>query len=444
MSGPSARAPWSEGFARKPEPPGLNCRQALPNDRGRDPTFQSSGLPSSRSAPYKSDDWKRRMGMAHVDPFSAARLGPIELRNRVVKAATFEGRTPAGEVTEDLIEFHLQFVRGGVAMTTVAYCAVSSEGTIDGHQVQLDRPGVSNGLARLAEAVHAAGARIAAQIGHSGPLGRLAPSRLFSASRMRFTYAATGDDLQRIAWQFAAGARLLRESGFDAIEIHLGHDYLLSAFLSPRLNRRSDSWGGSLTNRARFPRLVVEKVREAAGTEVAVTAKLNMTDGLPGGLQLEESLQFARMLEADGFLDAVTLTGGSSFANPMYLFRGDAPIDSLLRRLSPALRWAAKPFVQRLFRTYPFEEAFFLEPARVFRSSLHMPLVLLGGITRLSTVQRALDEGFRLVQLGRSLLREPDLVLRWQRDPAHRSLCTHCNECVPTIYQRTRCVLAEP
>ena len=382
--------------------------------------------------------------MERVDPFSAARLGPVELRNRIVKAATFEGRTPAGQVTDDLISFHCQFARAGVAMTTVAYCAVSSEGSIDGHQIQLDRPSVGNGLARLTGAVHAAGAKVAAQLGHSGPLGRLAPSRVCSPSRMRFTRAARRSDLERIARQFATGARLLRDVGFDAIEVHLGHDYLLSAFLSPLLNRRSDGWGGPLVNRARFPRLVVEQIREAVGLKVAVTAKLNMTDGLPGGLQVEESLEFARMVEADGCLDALTLTAGSSFANPMFLFRGDAPIDSMLRHLPPVFRWLAKPFARRLFRTYPFEEAFFLESARSFRSALRLPLILLGGVTRLHTVQRALDEGFLLVQLGRALLREPDLVLRWQRDPSYRSLCTHCNECVPTIYHRTRCVLAEP
>ncbi len=378
------------------------------------------------------------------DPFAPARLGPVELPNRIIKAATFEGRAPRGEVSSDLVEFHCRFARGGVGMTTVAYCAVSREGSIDGRQVQLDLPGVGRGLARLAEAVHACGAKVAAQIGHSGPLGTLAPSRVFSASRMRWTRAASERDLQRIEQEFARGARLLRESGFDAIEVHLGHDYLLCAFLSPRLNQRADEWGGSLANRARFPRRVLEAVRQAAGVRMAVTAKLNMSDGLPDGLQVEESLEFARMLEADGTVDAITLTGGSSFANPMFLFRGDAPIDSMSTRFPRWLRLPAKLLMRRLFRSYPFEEAFFLAQARQFRAALRLPLILLGGVTSLQTVRMALSEGFDFVQIGRALLREPELVRVWQQDPEHASLCTHCNECVPTIYQRTRCVLRDP
>ena len=116
------------------------------------------------------------------------------------------------------------------------------------------------------------------------------------------------------------------EAGFDSIEVHVGHNYLLSAFLSPKLNRRDDQFGGSVENRARFARTVLRTVRDAAGPDVAVTAKLNMADGVDGGLWLDESVEIARLFEADGALDALELTGGSSLANPMYLFRGDAPL----------------------------------------------------------------------------------------------------------------------
>jgi 2,4-dienoyl-CoA reductase-like NADH-dependent reductase (Old Yellow Enzyme family) len=376
--------------------------------------------------------------------FTPGRIGPVEVPNRIIKAATFEGRTRRGLVTDELIEFHCRFARGGVGMTTVAYCAVNQEGSIDGRQVRLDLPGAARGLARLADAVHRAGAKVSAQIGHSGPLGTLAPSRVFSASRMRWTRAARGEDLERIAGDFARAALLLADAGFDAIEVHLGHDYLLSAFLSPRLNRRTDAWGGTLEKRARFPRLVLEEVRKAVDGRVAVTAKLNMLDDLPGGLQLEDSVAVARLLEADGTVDAITLTGGSSFANPMFLFRGDPPIASMAERFPRLMRPAAKLLLRRLFRPYPFREAFFLDEAKQFRSALRLPLILLGGITSLSSVERALEEGFEFVQIGRALLREPELVQSWRSDPQHRSLCTHCNECVPTIYTRTRCVLADP
>ncbi len=390
--------------------------------------------------------------VAAPDPFSPGSLGPVTLRNRIIKSATFEGRTPRRVVTPELIDFHRRFAAGGVGMTTVAYCAVTRAGSTDGHQITLDQEDVAPGLRALTDAVHAEGAAVAAQIGHAGPVANplgtkspsVAPSRVFSPLGMRRTHAVTRDDIARITQQYGHGARVLRDAGFDAIEIHLGHGYLLSAFLSPRLNKRTDEFGGSLENRARFPRAVVQAVRDAAGRDVAVTAKLNMADGVPGGLWLDESVAFARLLEGDGCLDALTLTGGSSFENPMYLFRGEAPVAEMAEMFPGVLKTGIKLFGGRFFRTYPFEEAYFLPYARQFRAALSMPLILLGGVNRLSTVTRALDEGFSFVQIGRALLREPELVKEMAKDAGHESLCIHCNKCMPTIYTRTRCVLVEP
>jgi 2,4-dienoyl-CoA reductase-like NADH-dependent reductase (Old Yellow Enzyme family) len=381
--------------------------------------------------------------------FEPARLGPVTLRNRIIKAATFEGRSPKRVVTDDLVEFHRRFAAGGVGMTTVAYCAVTRAGSTDGHQLTLDNPELAPGLRRLTDAIHDEGAAAAAQIGHAGPVANpagtkspsLSPTRVFSPLGMRRTQAVTRDDIERITEQYRAGARVLAEGGFDAVEIHLGHNYLLSAFLSPKLNRRTDEWGGSLENRARFPRQVVRAVRDAVDDRVAVTAKLNMADGVAGGLWLDESIEVARMLERDGALDAITLTGGSSFENPMFLFRGEAPIQEMAATFPGALRPGFKLLAGRFFKEYPFEEAYFLPYARQFRAALSMPLVLLGGIDRLDTIRRALDGGFAFVQMARALLREPDLPQHMQRDASYEALCIHCNKCMPTIYRGTRCVL---
>jgi 2,4-dienoyl-CoA reductase-like NADH-dependent reductase (Old Yellow Enzyme family) len=389
--------------------------------------------------------------MASIDPFAPARLGPVTLRNRVIKAATFEGRTPKRVVTPELIEFHRRFAAGGVGMTTVAYCAVTRAGSTDGHQIILDNPDVGSGLRALTDAVHAEGAAIAAQIGHAGPVANplgtkspaLAPSRVFSPLGMRRTHSVTAAGIATIVDQYAHGAGVLRDAGFDAIEVHIGHGYLLSAFLSPRLNKRRDDFGGSLENRARFSLDVVRAVRAAAGPDVAVTAKINMTDGVRGGFWLDESVRFARMLEADGSLDALTLTGGSSFENPMYLFRGEAPVAEMAEMFPGVLKTGVKLFGGKFFKEYPFEEAYFLPYARQFRAALSMPLILLGGVNRLDTVTNALTEGFAFVQIGRALLREPDLVAGMQKDPAREGLCIHCNKCMPTIYTGTRCVLVE-
>jgi 2,4-dienoyl-CoA reductase-like NADH-dependent reductase (Old Yellow Enzyme family) len=384
-----------------------------------------------------------------TDPFAPARLGPVELRNRIVKAATFEGRTPKRVVTPELVEFHRRFAAGGVGMTTVAYCAVTRAGSTDGHQIVLDNPDVGAGLRTLTDAVHAEGAAIAAQIGHAGPVANpmgtkspaLAPSRVFSPLGMRRTQAATAHDIATIVDQYSHGATVLRDAGFDAIEVHIGHGYLLSAFLSPRLNKRRDEYGGSLENRARFALEVVRAVRAAAGRDIAVTAKINMADGVRGGFWLDESVEFGRMLEADGSLDALTLTGGSSFENPMYLFRGEAPIAEMAEMFPGILKTGIKLFGGKFFKEYPFEEGYFIPYARQFRDALSMPLILLGGINRLDTITTALDDGFEFVQIGRALLREPELIAEMEKDPERTGLCIHCNKCMPTIYTGTRCVL---
>ncbi|MGO9458416.1 MAG: NADH:flavin oxidoreductase [Acidimicrobiales bacterium] len=381
--------------------------------------------------------------------FAPAVLGPLTLRNRIIKAATFEGVVPKGLVTDALIDFHTRVGRGGAAMTTVAYLAVSPEGRTDRHCIHL-RTEALEGLSRLTEAVHATGAAVAAQLGHAGPVANprsnrapaLAPSRRLSPMGT-VSRAITEPEIERVTGDFARGARMVADAGFDSVELHLGHNYLLSAFLSPKLNHRTDRFGGSLENRARFARQVVAAVREAVGHRVAVTAKLNMADGVPGGLWLDESVEVGRMLEHDGHLDALELTGGSSLSNPMYLFRGEAPLKEFAATLPPAARLGFRFVGRRFLPEYPFEEAFFLPYARQFRDALAMPLILLGGISRLDTVERALDEGFAFVAMARALLREPDLVGRMEAGTATDSLCIHCNKCMPTIYRGTRCVLVQ-
>ena len=386
---------------------------------------------------------------AAPEVFAPAQLGPVHLRNRIVKAATFEGVMPGGRVTDELIDFHRRVAAGGVALTTVAYLAVSPEGRTDRHCVLLDDDALP-GLRRLTDAVHAEGAAAAAQIGHAGPVANarsnrapsLSPSGGFTplGTRLRAVSAA---DIDRITEEYRRAASVAVRAGFDSLEVHVGHNYLLSAFLSPKLNRRDDPFGGSVENRSRFARQVLRAVREGAGGTVAVTAKLNMADGVPGGLWLDESIEVATLFEADGVLDAMELTGGSSLANPMYLFRGEAPLREFAATLPPAARLGFRFIGGRFLKSYPFEEAFFLPYARQYLAALSTPLILLGGITQLQTVEAALAEGFAFVAMARALLREPDLVARWEAGTASSSLCVHCNKCMPTIYSGTRCVLVD-
>ena len=383
-----------------------------------------------------------------AEVFAPARLGPVTLPNRVVKAATVEGRTPDALVTPELIDFHRRHAAGGVGMTTVAYLAVSPEGRTHRQQIWL-REEAGPGLRRLTDAVHAEGAAAAAQIGHAGPVANaasnrsaaIAPGKAFSPLGFRMTKAATEADLERIVTAHADAALLAAESGFDAVEIHCGHNYLVSAFLSPRLNRRDDRHGGTLANRARLALDVTRAVRDAVGDRVAVTAKLNMSDGVRGGLGLEESLQVAAWLERDGTVDALELTAGSSLLNPMYLFTGDTPVREFAAAFPPPLRWGLRLGGRAFLRRYEFREAYLLPKARRFLAELHLPLILLGGVTRRETMGDAVAEGFAFVAMARALLREPDLPRRLRSTPDIPSLCTHCNKCMPTIYRGTHCVL---
>lgn len=389
---------------------------------------------------------------AAPDVLSPAKLGPLTLRNRTIKSATFEARTPNALVTDDLIEYHRQPAAGGVGMTTVAYCAVSQGGRTEGNGIWM-RPEAVPGFRRLTDAIHAEGAAVSAQIGHAGPVANarsngataLAPVRFFNPIGMRFAKKASADDIDELLADHAKAARFAVEAGFDAVEIHLGHNYLASAFLSPLINRRTDEFGGSLANRAKVARGLVMAVRRAVDQgprQIAVTAKLNMSDGVRGGISNEESLITARWLEEDGGLDAIELTAGSSLVNPMYLFRGDAPLKEFAGAFKPPLRWGMRMTGTKFLREYPYQEAYLLKEAKLFRAELKLPLILLGGITNRETMDLAMAEGFDFVAMGRALLAEPDLINRIARDGASvRSACTHCNRCMPTIYSRTHCVV---
>lgn len=398
--------------------------------------------------------------MVTPDAFAPARLGPIELRNRIIKAATFEGRTPDGLVTDDLIEYHLAPARGGVGLTTVAYLAVSPEGRTHREGIVVSDQSAP-GLARLAEAVHETGAKIGGQLGHAGPVanGRsngvhaLAASPMPSPMSMQMVRSATEADITRVTADYVRAARQLADAGFDVLEIHMAHGYLLSSFLAPGQNRRKDGWNGSLENRSRFARQVARAVREEVGDQVAVIAKIGMTEGSPVGFSMPESVEFAQLLEADGTLDALELSGGSSLLNPMYLFRGGVPLKEFAETMPPVLKFGLKsPVGKKFFKSYPFEEAYFREKALVFREAVELPLVMLGGINTRPTIERAMAEGFEFVAMARALLREPDLVNRMASGEVATGVCSHCNLCMARaattsdrargLDLRTRCVEA--
>ena len=386
--------------------------------------------------------------------FSAARLGALELRNRIIKTATYEGMSPGGVPSDALIRHHRDLAAGGVAMTTVAYCAVSPNGRTFEQQMYM-REAIVPKLRQLTDAVHEEGAAVSIQLGHCGFFSRnaslprrcsLGPSFRINEyglmSGVPFARAMTEADIANAIEEFATAAAMAVRAGFDAIELHLGHGYLLSQFLSPATNRRRDQWGGSFENRTRLPLAVVKRVRERVGSAFPILSKTNLRDGFRGGFELEESVELARRLESAG-VDALVLSGGFTSKAPFYLFRGARPLKEMIEvEHNPLQRLTLRLFGGRVIREYPFKEMFFLDDARAVRRAVHMPLVLLGGILSLDNLETAMREGFDFVAMGRALIADPDLVNRMQRGEAERSRCISCNKCVAEMDRNgVRCVL---
>ena len=454
--GPHAGRRWSSTAAPGTAPSATRRSVRTPRRRPRARPGADPGAPGAETdADVRPVRPSAKVGAVPRTPrtaaprvFAPAPLGPLTLRNRIIKAATFEGVTPGGTVSDELIEFHRRVAAGGAAMSTVAYLAVSPEGRTDRHCLLLNE---DNAARDCAGSPTPSTPRAPPRRRRSATPGRWPtpaptarpPSRPPAASPRwaRACTPSTRAGIERITEDYRRAAALAVEAGFDSIEVHVGHNYLLSAFLSPKLNRRDDQFGGSVENRARFARTVLRTVRDAAGPTTAVTAKLNMADGVDGGLWLDESVEIATLFEADGALDALELTGGSSLANPMYLFRGDAPLRSSAPPCRQRSGSASASSATASCKAYPYEEAFFLPYARQFQRALSTPVILLGGITELATIESALAEGFAFVAMARALLREPDLPHRMEAGTSASSLCIHCNKCMPTIYSGTRCVL---
>jgi 2,4-dienoyl-CoA reductase-like NADH-dependent reductase (Old Yellow Enzyme family) len=389
--------------------------------------------------------------------FAPARLNGLELRNRVIKTATYEGMCPGGVPSDALVEHHRALAAGGVGMTTVAYCAVSPDGRTFAEQMTMRRETVSP-LRRVTDAVHREGGAASLQLGHCGwftknaelstwlPRGPSLTLNQYGISAGKPVGLAMSErEIAQVVEDFGRAAGLAREAGFDAVELHLGHGYLLSQFLCPATNRRADRFGGDLAGRARISLDVLARVREVVGPGYPILCKTNLRDGFRGGLELPDAVALAKLLESGG-ADALVLSGGFTSRTPFYLFRGRRPLAEMIeaeksRLQKLALRW----FGGRVIREYPFEEMFFLDQAREVRRAVRMPLVLLGGIVSRANVERALAEGFDFVAMGRALIADPDLVRRMAVDPGARSRCTHCNVCVAEMDRGgVRCVLDGP
>jgi len=389
-------------------------------------------------------------------PFSPFTLGPLTIRNRFIKAGANEGMTPDGMPTKALVKHHRDIAAGGVGMTTVAYGAVSAEGRTFLHQFHMSREVVRH-LRVLTDAVHAEGAAACLQITHGGSFTMLKPEhgypRTASSGFNAFGFlqgilwqkAMSETDMYRVAGEFAQAARLAQEAGFDAVEIHMGHGYLLNQFLSPLSNKRRDEYGGSVEARSRFPAMVLRRVKEAVGVHLAVTCKLNQTDAARGGIDAEQAAVTAGILERNG-ADMLTLSGGHNMYSPWALFGSAMPIAEMKEHARGLARIGPWALGRQQPKDLAFRELYFLESARRIRQAVALPLALVGGVKSLASAEQALAEGFEVIALARALIHDPAFVNKLATGQLQRSRCTSCNRCVMGIYDPlgVRCVLNGP
>lgn len=381
------------------------------------------------------------MEPANAKLFTPVRLGPLTLRNRTVRSAAFEGMCPDGRPSDSLVRYHRSVAEGGIGMTTVAYAAVTPGGRTFAHQMWM-REEIVPDLRRLADAVHDAGAAVSIQLGDAGYMSDrwvtrerpLAPSRVFNLFGLAMPRAMEEADIARFVESFARAVRLVREAGFDAVEIQAGHGYLISQFLSPYTNRRDDGWGGPLEGRARLLLEVLTAARREAGEHMAVVVKMNVDDGITRGMPLEEAVRVAQMLEAGG-AHGLILSGGFVSKCPMYLMRGEIPLWEMVKTQR---RWTHKIglalFGRLLVASYPFTEAYFLDQALRIREAVRLPLALVGGLRSLAKMEEVLGRGFDLIAMARPLIIEPDFVRKLERGETTVSKCEPCNRCMASMY----------
>ncbi|MBQ4021936.1 MAG: NADH:flavin oxidoreductase [Bacteroidales bacterium] len=401
--------------------------------------------------------------MNNTDPqsspiFTPVTIGPVTLRNRVIRSAAFENMAYGNSPTKDLYDYHVAVARGGVGMTTLAYASVNRSGLSFDGQLWM-REEIVPGLKKITDDVHAAGAKCSIQLGHCGnmthratcgcmPVGASSGFNLYSPTFVRGLKVA---EIDALVEDFGKAVNLAREAGFDCVEIHAGHGYLISQFLSPYTNHRHDEYGGSLENRMRLMRRVITKVLEAAGDDMGVIVKMNMHDGFRRGMQQAECLEVARELERLG-VHAIVLSAGFVSKAPMEVMRGAMPLKTLAHYMDMRKFWWLKALVRLFGRimipTVPYKEGYFLDDAKQFRAAVKLPLIYVGGLVSRSKMEEVLEAGFQGLQVARALVRDTDFVKKLRSGEADRSPCGHSNYCIGRMYtlemKCNRCVADLP
>ena len=376
--------------------------------------------------------------------FTPVTIGPVTLRNRVIRSAAFENMAYGNSPSQDLYDYHVAVARGGVGMTTLAYAAVDRSGLSFDGQLWLRKEIVPD-LRRITDAIHAEGAKASIQLGHCGnmthrstcgcmPVGASGGFNMYSPT---FVRSLKINEIHDLVKAFGNAVNLAREAGFDCVEIHAGHGYLISQFLSPYTNHRHDEFGGSLENRMRFMRMVISEVMKAAGDDLGVIVKMNMHDGFKKGMQRAECLEVAKELERLG-VHAIVLSAGFVSKAPMEVMRGAMPLKTLAHYMDMKKFWWLKAALLTIGRllipTVPYREGYFLEDAMQFRQVLKLPLIYVGGLISKDKMEEVLAAGFQGLQVARALVHDTDFVNKLHSGEITCSGCKHSNYCIGRMY----------
>lgn len=346
--------------------------------------------------------------------FEPLTIGSLRVENRLMRSATWEGMaTDAGEVSDPLVALYRDLARGGVGIIVTGFAYVRPDGKALPGQTGIYDDQQMAGLARVAEAVHAEGGRVVVQIVHAGAQTRpewiageapWAPSQVDPSKHQPAARALPAGEIAAIAEAFGQAARRAQEAGFDGVQLHLAHGYLLSQFLSPHRNQRSDAFGGSAENRRRAPLLALEAVRDAVGPGFPVLAKMNSTDGVEGGLEIDEAVAHARAFVAAG-LDAIEVSGGIPAAGS---------------------KGASRPGIRSRE-----DEAYFRGGGAAVKAAVDVPVYLVGGLRSPELMEEIIASGDADgVSLCRPFIREPDLPERWSVGDPAVSECISCRKCL--------------
>lgn len=350
-------------------------------------------------------------GMRKSVLFTPVRVGNVPIPNRFVRSATHDFMADEdGSITERNISLFTQLAEGEVGLIITGHAYVDPAGKASPRQIGIHEDRLVESLSRIPQAVHRFPTRIFIQIAHAGRQTKekicgctpLAPSAVYEPVFKVMPRAMTFEEIKTTIDEFVQAGRRAKQAGFGGVQLHVAHGYLLNSFISPYTNRREDEYGGSLLNRVRIVREILSGLKSLAGSDFAVIAKLNASDFIPGGLGIEESIEMARLLEAEG-LDGIEVSGGMSEAGQGSVWQG--------------------------LRTEE-EEGYFVDSASRFKDVLRIPVFGLGGFRSFSVMEKAIQEGkVDLISLSRPLIREPDLVKKFRLGEVDKSECISCNKC---------------